>query len=1299
MAAGNPPAVMIVEPGDTVVAIAARYRVSARDLITANAPDPLTDITPGQTLRLPQGAKLTKPDAGQEPASVPDAQTTSRRGRALTPTNNLVNVSVGSWHFGIGTGRSHGHDMIDGIIRSPGVASPFPLPGQDPVFLDSAALARLKANAASAAGAGWYAALRARIPASPAEVTRDGDAAGKTALDAAVAYRVDGRSQDLAVALEALTHLPDQSRSGLDATYWVNAARNVQAFAEAYALLREQLPPDKRQAIGQGLATMARRMAEVSVLRMPNNHATRHGAALGSLAVALWNDPAAGGKEKDWLSSAWRTVQIGLSVIGPDGVDLEGAVYGQYADEVLVPFARQMQQVTGHNAMADPVLTARWTAQMRLRQPNGMMPTADDGHERANSVAALLVDPQVPVARLARQEADTIPLIEGLEADALLGYHAEVMPDIGTLDGMASHIYQASGVAVTRSAEGDPQALYGLFLGRPAVAGHARVNPGDFQLAAFGRTLTANPGYAGGGSSDQAQPDYRTARQGNVLLVDGEGPADSTSVTMTQALIAPGLTSSAVRYAVGDATVQRQFAMLHDRYWLVLDSARAGRDHEFAFNLHGAGGGTAIATGTGVDFAVNGTRLHNHFVASGPVSVTTGIARNTLERKELAQPLATATLHSRNATLATVMVPEGGSGNVTVTPLAAQNGTARRISTPEGTDHLLVADDATKEAVGDGVRLTGGAAVVQQRGSRIEGVMAVGTTRLQAGTIALQADTPVDVTLREVGATWQGSFTGPRDQAGKPIPVKLTLQVPAGRSISFKGDKVPVTAGAHGLTVTLSGDGPLTIGPATEPPPPLRGAEPLLPKVTIGGLQFSPETAGFIEWLRLQPDMNVAMATVPPDVLARLQGELFGQLGKLTLDELSKLAAGFLGRSPEESLALASALGAWAQEYGATGNAGFAMEADGPALGGTVRTAVEGAVLVRQSRFVVREGRLAYDGGIGHLGYEHTTQVETDGGKGTAVSELGDIHSDRLDWAGRKASAYAMRTTARAMQTLEAGGSVAVGSARMTMRGGVAEDGRSGMLLTDPFASLSLTGADQGANVGYQRHGATGIQEMTGAAYRGTLGADGAMRLGEGGLFGGNLAVRGRVGNQQVGLQLSQPDGEPGRLIGAYGYGAKDGSRSISGTLGFGLTDPSRVSGSLYSHLTVPKALGPGAADLQLRYDGFQGPGHLFADGRISLMKERTVLGFGFQAGGTADDIGLQAVTAQLGYLGDKNRFLLNSRLGLGDSAGLGLDVGVARGANQLTLGAFQGFINPEDNQQVMVQFRKGPAPNMAPSV
>lgn len=440
--------------------------------------------------------------------------------------------------------------------------------------------------------------LRERVQREPYSPWLQRARGSHVPLGPALVWALTGDEGQAAVARRDLVEKPIWREP--THAYIEPSSHHLYLAAAAYDLLYswEGLSRDDHQRLRDKLAAEAefyyRTMDGVPGGCNFGNQRTLGASALGMCALVLSDYRGSDHQPQQWLDRALLEIRRPENYwfFRPDGSFVEGYGYTTYMGCLFMPFIVAYYRNTGQNLLDDAALRAllAWHAYFLL--PDGDNPnfgTTNHVSHGANlffpfvnaEFGGDMVGLYAWAARRTRDWSihphllpvalawfdDTIPPAPDRYPPSAVFPVSEMM---AMKDGWGDDL---TGVWVTGKDKGWRQHRYRTY-------SHADVT--SFVLYSGGSWLVADAGYPHWRNyTDGYGPEYH-----NLVLVDGQGPAQDTLAELRDAVMTPPADACTIETAYAGVSVERLFLFAEKRVLLVLDSLQGEGPHEYLAQWH-----------------------------------------------------------------------------------------------------------------------------------------------------------------------------------------------------------------------------------------------------------------------------------------------------------------------------------------------------------------------------------------------------------------------------------------------------------------------------------------------------------------------------------------------------------------------------------------------------------------------------------------------------------------------------------------------------------------------------------------
>lgn len=394
----------------------------------------------------------------------------------------------------------------------------------------------------------------------------------------------------------------------------------LQNYAHAYDCVQPSLTPEQDKTIRARLVREAQCVYDnlyVWTPKSPHNHLSKPAWGLGSIALALSDEP----KARVWLGRAVEASNRSTRFFfSGDGIYREGSHYLIFSLTNFLPFLYHYRNVSGVDGFAafQPV----FEAMVEARNSRGWLPNIADSYVRPTPTHLAAVAYRDTPTRLhssaklgavlqwSYDTADLVPF-EKEAADSGFNYTGASWDYPLEIDELLTHdptltpappdappnVFLAGGQSYFRDAwvsHGAGQ-RYLLFHGVAEGDNHEHDDHLSFILQAADQMMCSDSGYSRGTyTGDERKKWYVTAPAHNTLTFDGR-PATDAAPNQTPPssfrVDQPGLVGEEkVAFLTGAGEWRRAIFWLGGDYYIVSDRVKARRVGRIAGYLHGGRG-------------------------------------------------------------------------------------------------------------------------------------------------------------------------------------------------------------------------------------------------------------------------------------------------------------------------------------------------------------------------------------------------------------------------------------------------------------------------------------------------------------------------------------------------------------------------------------------------------------------------------------------------------------------------------------------------------------------------------------
>lgn len=520
-----------------------------------------------------------------------------------------------------------------------------------------------------------------------------------------------------------------------------------------------------------------------------------------------------------------------------DGSEAEPTGYENFAMKGLSWGMSALARLGIQTQGAHRMLEGFWWVYYDTVRPGTELDTGDfDGHLKALTGFAWGAEHgHIPELRALYDQGGTSPDLSHGASAALNGQYLEELAgplDLVCCSGPApkfdppppSRVFPKRGSAVLRSGWGPNATVISLRAG--PWFNHEHEDEGSFQIAAWGRRLVTEEGFASYYTDPHYQTYFSQAAGHNVVLIDGD-PFSQAALNgrywaaFKHPYISAWLLSPSFDYLSANLTsaydgrlgkYERDFFFLKPDILVVLDRLSAPRAHQFSWLLHTPSGSeihidhghaSFQLSGVGAGAVLTAVGANKAFtVKTAPVKM---LRYKILDGPRI-EPQKVLQLHSGKVDETRFLVGikvENGPRSMPPHALEACTvGAGEGLRNPEGEPAGLVVRTGTGplEACGDSnqskASLSTDGSVLAWRGRESQDWMTIGARRVEEGGHAVfHATKPTDI-------SWESSSQGLTLEVHNAAPDSIEVFLPtAAATIEVDGHRVP--SSGHGGMVSL----------------------------------------------------------------------------------------------------------------------------------------------------------------------------------------------------------------------------------------------------------------------------------------------------------------------------------------------------------------------------------------------------------------------------------------------------------------------------------------------------------------
>jgi hypothetical protein len=442
--------------------------------------------------------------------------------------------------------------------------------------------------------------LRERVQREPYSLWLDRSRGSSVPLGPALVWALTGDEKQAAIARGEL----------VDKTIWREPVHNYiepssHSFylaAAAYDLLFawEGLSAEDHRVIRDKLAAEAefylKTMDSVPGGCNYGNQRVLGASALGMCAMVLADYTGSAHTPQQWLDRALHETRRPENYwfFRPDGSFVEGYGYTTYMGCLLVPFIVAYYRNTGQDLLDDPALRAmlHWHAYFLL--PDGQNPNFGTTNHISSGASLYLPfvnrefgGEMLGLYAWAARRSSNWGIHPHLHSVAIAWFDDTIAP--APEQSPPSAVFPVSEMMVMK--DGWQDDLTGVWVtGKDSgwlperYRTYSHADPTSFMFYSDRSWLVGDSGYPHWRNySDGYGPQYH-----NLVLVDGQGPAQDTLADLRDAAMTPQADACTVETEYAGVTVQRLLLFAERRMLLVMDFLRGEGPHEYLYQLHTA---------------------------------------------------------------------------------------------------------------------------------------------------------------------------------------------------------------------------------------------------------------------------------------------------------------------------------------------------------------------------------------------------------------------------------------------------------------------------------------------------------------------------------------------------------------------------------------------------------------------------------------------------------------------------------------------------------------------------------------
>lgn len=715
----------------------------------------------------------------------------------------------------------------------------------------------------------------------------------------ALAYKITGNRKYLDAAKEGLLNIAPPNKYGITEgsinqggirngpgwQRWLETGPALESYAYAYDLIKNSLEANEKNTVVNKLGTEAHEVYKYLDVIGSNNWSVIAASGLGSVALALADtNGAKGDSPQDWLDKAIDGIGKGFSPISRDGVNSEGAHYALYSNKSFLPFANSYYKATGVNVLDNPKIKAMNEWLVKMVKPDGQMPAIGDSWADDPIESRLLINRNVSNASsfkwlnsqmnqsLQDSVGDTKLAIESL------AFYDKNIPVAKQPSEHTTNFFPVGGETIFRN-NWSKDAVYGLMIGHQKVEGHTHVDPGNFQINAYGKDLIIGAGYGPVGWLSPERSWYVSPESHNLLMVDGRGPTDVSQVkSMSNAFASKNLAVSRTGSAIDDVDLTRTMYFANQRYFIVVDNMQSETEHNYDFVLHGKGDFNKEKNDT-VSWKNGDVEMQTVFVEPKPLKIFDLKGKNSDQYgKEETHTYIKAEKRAKSTQMVSIMLPKKAGQNVEARDenfTASGPAAAKRITDfANNLNDLIITSADGSEVTSGRVKNSAKFSMTSEdnAGNLKSFSVEKGIAYSFAGKELFKASSEMDLTLNpETG----GEIHGYLNTGEKTVSLEITSDAKP-VLVMFQGRPIPFEYENGKVKISVEGEGKLDIGKDASVTSPLKSYR----------INEIPPSPSVLERLTTATDPRLILYSLSPEELDQLEFEIIQQTVNHVTDDV-----------------------------------------------------------------------------------------------------------------------------------------------------------------------------------------------------------------------------------------------------------------------------------------------------------------------------------------------------------------------------------------------------------------------------
>ncbi len=489
----------------------------------------------------------------------------------------------------------------------------------------------------------WYNQLKGVSKASSEELINDKSNGLKYAVMMGTYYQLT-KDRSLADKVRAKLNSIDSIVKESNSSLGGHRAERFIPYLQCYDLIFDtasSTEKDKYQRViaeeaNYWMTTLRNRFTDLNNVNF-NNHEFKAAAAIAYAALAYPQHANA----QAWLATGLEAIRyayygrpnhvnyegLPIRAFSPDGVFVEGNGYFSYTLSSFLPFFLSYEKLTGMNLFLDRMVYKSFEATMRMRMPDGYLPSFADANRVARpafNYAGYFGTLKNSISFNALNESQMFYT----DAPLYLSFYQEVIipQSPGLVLPTPTQFFVESGHAIFRK-DWTENSSYIHLVGAqlPGISAHSQSDHASFVLYAHGTLLAIDPGYGSWDYNHTTNPWMVTSMAHNMVSIDQKGP-NGVFRYFDPSILQPDYFSTPQLDTVTYKTMYRHshthfdqaknewttpwqdrpladqvqvtrtaifvkglFDMNDNDYFVVIDTMDAGQEHNYDFSLHAKG--------------------------------------------------------------------------------------------------------------------------------------------------------------------------------------------------------------------------------------------------------------------------------------------------------------------------------------------------------------------------------------------------------------------------------------------------------------------------------------------------------------------------------------------------------------------------------------------------------------------------------------------------------------------------------------------------------------------------------------